>query len=426
MRKLLLLCIAVLGLMTHVKAQSSQQPKRPTIWHMPDSVVVCPAFRDTIWAMSDYTMVIVYQSLRPDTAQQLWKIRRKDSTYYAISTHGFTTKHTKSVVAPPPTIAHPCIYTMQQCISPDTSYHDAVILHIGADTIPDSSRVQLYEAAYFNSRLTHKQRLMYQTSCALKYGITLDTAHYISTTGDTLWNAVSDKNYYHRVQGIGTDTTYHLYITESNALEDSILYIYRPDTLPLNKYVLLGDDNEGLGWSAFNGDSVLLLRTWQLRSTDSLAFVHLILNRDNIASSPDTVKMVIINDAGNITRVIRPDSINLDNQYYYTIPQVPKHLLFSFLSCPTAPNNRRQIRELTHLLPDEETDNITKANPYVEQTPVIIVVYDPTGKMIDRQIVSDINAYHFQGATPCRGLYMITIYDSHTGKLLNTKEWFIQ
>ena len=425
MSKLLLLCIAVLGLMTHVKAQSTQQPKRPTIWHKPDSVVMCPAFRDTIGAMSDYTMVIVYQSLRPDTAQQLWKIRRLDSIYYAISTHGFTTKYTNSTVTPPQSIARPCIYTMQQCISPDTSYHDIVILHIGADTIPDSSRVQLFEAAYFDTRLTYKQRLMYQTSCALKYGITLDTAHYISTAGDTLWNAKSDKNYYHRIQGIGTDTTYHLYITESNALEDSILYIYRPDTLPLNKYVLLGDDNEGLEWSAFNGDSVLLLRTWQLRSTDSLAFVHLKLNRNNIASSPDTVKMVIVNDAGYITRVIRPDSINLSNQYYYTIPQVSKHLLFSFLSCPTSPNNRRHMRELVNSLLDEEAENSTKDNSSVEQSPVTIVVYDPIGKMIDKQTVTDINTYHFQGATPCRGLYMITVYDSQTGKLLNTKEWYI-
>ena len=57
-------------------------------------------------------MIMVYESLQPETSQQLWKINRTDNKYYSIGTQALTTETFtvpfQSIKKP----STPCIYTL--------------------------------------------------------------------------------------------------------------------------------------------------------------------------------------------------------------------------------------------------------------------------------------------------------------------------
>lgn len=212
-------------------ARQTQQLARPTLWYQPDTTIISPALTDTISAPTSYTMMMVYQTLQPAVPQQLWRISRTDSVFYAITTHGLSTERMPPSYRNNPPRTTPTIYTLQHTLRPDTAYRGIYRLHTGA-TASDSSQIALCEVAYFDSRLTKRQSLMFQTYLAIKHGITLDNAPYLSTRGDTLWHPKTDKTYYHRLQGIGADTVYYLNTQQSTSLEDSLLRIFIPKPLP--------------------------------------------------------------------------------------------------------------------------------------------------------------------------------------------------
>lgn len=229
-------------------SRPTPQPIMPTLWHQPDTVIISPALTDTIAPPTSYTMVMVYQTLQSDTPQPLWKISRSDSISYTVTTHGLSQERTKPSAHTTVARSTPAIYTLQHTLRTDTAYHGIYQLHTGA-IAPDSSQIVLYEAAYFDSRLTKRQSLMFQTYLAIKYGITLDNATYISTRGDTLWHPKTDKIYYHRLQGIGTDNVYPLNAKHSASLEDSLLRVFTASPLPANTYAIVGDDDAPLHWA---------------------------------------------------------------------------------------------------------------------------------------------------------------------------------
>ena len=218
----------VLGIcITSAYAQNyvSSLPAYPKVWYRPDSVTINPKICDTVAMPSVYTMMMVYRPLQPDSMQQLWKLSCTDDKYYSVGTHAISTERWEIPLSSTKTRSNACIYTMQHTLQTDTSYRDNAQLFIGADTASCTSNIELYEAAYFDSRMPIYQSLMFQTYLAIKHGVTLDSVSYISTLGDTLWNAIESKEYYHRIQGIGTDSVYNLFSTQSTSQEDSLIQI---------------------------------------------------------------------------------------------------------------------------------------------------------------------------------------------------------
>ena len=108
---------------TQLTAFQNRQPIRPTLWYQPDTAMLSPALTDTISAPTSYTMMMVYQTLRPAEPQQLWRISRTDSIFYAITTHGINTEHTGASNCIISTHTVPTIYTLQHTLRPDTAYH---------------------------------------------------------------------------------------------------------------------------------------------------------------------------------------------------------------------------------------------------------------------------------------------------------------
>ena len=430
-------------------ARQNQLPIQPTLWHQSDTAIISPSFTDTIAPPTSYTMMMVYQTLQPATPQQLWRISRTDSVFYAITTHGLSTERIRPSVRNNPPRTTPTIYTLQHTLRQDTAYRGIYRLHTGA-TVSDSSQIALYEVAYFDSRLTKRQSLMFQTYLAIKHGITLDNAPYLSTRGDTLWHPKADKTYYHRLQGIGTDTVYHLNAKHSKSLEDSLLRIFTPNILPINTYALVGDDDVPLGWSPYENGYALLQRTWLLRTTDTLPNICIALNKDNLPDAPDTLALILFNADGDITQTIYPDSTNAADQLCYTISRPATYTWFSFLTTDNETPHRHQVQKNNKGNNNNDKDNKNRNNKNDENngtyaislTPnpthgeyvlsislpqvadLVLTIQAPTGKVVTRQPLTGATGYRHSGFLPVAGMYLFSLY-TQDGELLTTRELLV-
>ena len=431
--------------------RQNQEPVQPTLWHQSDTAIISPAFTDTITPPTSYTMMMVYQTLQPATPQQLWRISRTDSVFYAITTHGLSTERIQPSVRNTTPRTTPTIYTLQHTLRPDTAYRGIYQLHTGATT-SDSSQIVLYEMAYFDSRLTKRQSLIFQTYLAIKHGITLDNAPYLSARGDTLWHPKADKTYYHRLQGIGTDTVYYLNAKHSTSLEDSLLRIFTPNNLPANTYALIGDDDVPLGWSPYENGYALLQRTWLLRTTDTLPNICVTLQPENLLDTPDTLALILLNTDGAITQTIYPDSTNATSQLCYTIPSPATYTLFSFLTTDSeTPRHQVQKNNKGNKDNGNNKDNENNGNnednenygtcaisltpnpthgEYVlsislpQETDLVLTIQDPTGKVATRQPLTGATDYQYSGYLPVAGMYLFSLY-TPDGELLTTRELLV-
>lgn len=439
-------------------ARRTQQPIHPTLWHQSDTAIISPSFTDTIAPPTSYTMMMVYQTLQPNVPQQLWRISKTDSAFYAITTHGLSTERIQPSTRNIMPRTAPTIYTLQHTLRPDTAYRGIYQLHTGVTT-SDSSRIALYEVAYFDSRLTKRQSLMFQTYLAIKHGITLDNALYLSTRGDTLWHPKKDKTYYHRLQGIGTDTVYHLNATQSTSLEDSLLHIFIPNILPANTYVLVGDDDVPVSWSPYENGYALLQRTWLLRTTDTLPNICVALQPENLPEAPDTLALILLNADGDIAQTIYPDSTNATNQLCYTISHPATHTLFSFLTTDNETSLRHQVQKNNKGNNNNDKDNKNRNNQNNEDntnnegyanygdyalslTPnpthgeyvlsisqpqvadLVLTIQAPTGKVVTRQPLTGATDYRHSGFLPVAGMYLFSLY-TQDGELLTTRELLV-
>lgn len=436
--------------------RSTSQPIQPTLWHQSDTAIISPSFTDTIAPPTSYTMMMVYQTLQPATPQQLWRISRTDSVFYAITTHGLSTERIQPTTRNTIPRTTPTIYTLQHTLRPDTAYRGIYQLHTGA-TASDSSQIALYEVAYFDSRLTKRQSLMFQTYLAIKHGITLDNAPYLSTRGDTLWHPKTDKTYYHRLQGIGTDTVYHLNAKYSTSLEDSLLRIFTPNPLPASTYALIGDDDVPVGWSPYENGYALLQRTWLLRTTDTLPNICIALNKDNLPDASDTLALILLNTDGDITRTIYPDSTNAAYQFCYTISNPATHTWFSFLTTDNETPHRHQVQknngkgnnntgnnkngkdndngennaDYTHyggyaisLTPNPTHGEYVLSISLPQEADLVLTIQDPTGKIMTRQTLTGATDYRHSGFLPVAGMYLFSFY-TKDGELLTTRELLV-
>ena len=438
--------IIVVCLSLSAENHSSQNSMFPLVWIRPDSAVVSPSFCDTISATTKYTMMMVCKTLQPDAAQQLWKISRPDSAFYVVSTHGL---YTETIPLPSknkksPLFLHPCVYMAQHTITSDTTYTNKHRLYIGSDTPTDSTCIVLYEAAYFPASLSRKQSLVFQTYLALKHGITLNKAHYLSVMGDTLWNARVDKRFYHHIKGIGSDSVYDFYSKVSASMEDDIICISSVDTLPHNSYVLLGDDNAELEWYAYENTTAMLKRTWQIKTTNNSQSLMVCFKRDKIGETTDTLYLALLDTEEEIIQTISPDSIDMNNNLCYTIVPSTKQLCFSFISTAETHKSPRKVGKkgnTQYSTGQEENEMLVNdikitlfPNPtqgeYLlnirlsKPTYILLRIQDPTGKIVTQQTLTDSSVYQYSGYLYFKGLYLFSFY-SNDGRLLSTQELLV-
>ena len=430
-RKIIVFCVVCLCL-PFVNAARSRyvQPQQPDVWLRFDSAIFSPFFVDTIQFQSDYTMMMVCKSLQPDSNQQLYKIKREDSIFYSIGTHGFSTERASFVEFNFHDFSRPCIYTVMQGLGIDTSYHGSYQLISGADSMNDSSLISLYEIAYFPKTLNSRQSLMFQTYLALKYGITLDHTNYISTSGNILWDARKDREFYHHIKGVGSDSVYKWIALSSSSIEDSVLSLISLDTLPVNSYALIGDDNGDLKWYHYQNDTTLLQRTWKM-NTNTHENLQIKLNKISI-NSIDTPVLVILDNELIIQQTIIADSID-DNYFYYTLRNIQESSLLSFITTDVRQHYNKP-NNINDYMIDEEKQHISIVSDLHgnysldilldQESDIDLIVYDPSGKIIAKQSLTSIKSYQYIGHISQQGIYIISVYDK-SGNLLKSLDFFV-
>lgn len=422
-----MLSVCTMGIRAH--NLSLTQPAYPQVWNHPDSVITHPNSCDTILLPASYTMMMVYRSLCPDTMQQLWKINRVDGKYYSVGTHAISTERWEMPLSSTIRRSNACIYTMQHTLQLDTSYHDIVQLFIGADTASCTSNIELYEAAYFDSRMPIYQSLMFQTYLAIKHGVTLDTVFYISTSGDTLWNAVESKEYYHRIQGIGTDSVYHLFSTQSTSQEDSLIRISVNDTLPIGHYVLIGDNDAEIEWHPYEGSLAILRRIWKMNVAGEREHnVQVKIYSHVLQETSDTTWLAVLNEDYQVIDLIRPDSIDSCN-YYYSI-RAHKDMLFSLAGYFAHQNMPRRSKQpnvgmvngsdYVNVIPNPTHGDYIARIHLAEEKTVAIVTRDMTGQTVSSQQLNGVTDYEYKDRISSSGVYTISVTDSKHNVIATT------
>lgn len=303
-----------------------------TIWHQPDSLIPLP-LADSISPTEEYTVLAVIKSLEPDTPQLFWGVKANDTLQSAFMTNAYYTVRSGVYEAARQRdySRWSILYYHTGCIM-DTA--KSYSLWLGATAIPraDSAssadslpaNIEIKELFYTPCSLTRREAAAWQTYLALKYGITLDYASYISQGGDTLWFAEDDYAFYHRIVGIGRDSLHLWSAAESSSLENASLKLVCSGTLLEGEYVLLGDDDQEEGWSLQASGYNRLLRTWRMRSR--LRTTHscsLVWTPSSEITAPDSVWLVQSGADGEILARSCADSIVGDTAWWFTLAELP-------------------------------------------------------------------------------------------------------
>lgn len=392
MRKILLSTCALLLLYLGLWASET-----PDIWYRPDSLISLPQ-EDSIPWTDEYTVFAVLRSLEADSIENLWSFSENDTIVNAVLTKGLYIPAGLLLSRNPRDFSRWCIYAYHSGIRLDSTKTHTFRLGEQLVTRQDSAgffidtlhaKIETEELAYFKGNVSKHILGSFQTYLALKYGITLDYAPYISQTGDTLWYPAQDDNFYHHVLGIGCDTVYDWQSILSYSKEQTVLYI-RTDSMAPNEYILLGDNNGDLGWLPEFGGKSVLRREWRMRqSVKQPKRIHLMLRLAGLDEPADSVRLVTTDvDGGNIHTFL-PDSIVGDSIGYFTLNGIDTLSHLRFYGVITNPIHRNKNRNQSGLDTSANTDihfdaesNTIVIDNYPEGQVFVLYLYDPTGKYV--------------------------------------------
>lgn len=330
MRKLILYMLLCMPVAMLASLPNDAYSVYPEVWLRQDTTVQIP-FEDSIFWTDEYAMYAVIRSLQPDSTECLWSFTEDDTVSLAVLTDGtYLFPAGKIRSRHPADFSRWCVYAYHSGLRIDSTKSHSMRLgeqvvyrqdSIGlvTDTLP--AAIEVEELAYFRGNVSRLVSNAFQTYLALKYGVTLDYAPYISQAGDTLWHPADDEEFYHRVMGIGNDTVCAWSSLVSQSKEDSLLSI-RTDSLAPNEYILIGDDNGAANWREEYDGEYVLKRTWRLRRfTQQPKVVTLTLQLPALEETADSLRLKITDINGMTLATIQPDSLIEDSVCIFSISQ---------------------------------------------------------------------------------------------------------
>lgn len=330
MRKLILYMLLCMPVAMLASLPDDAYSVYPEVWLRQDTTVQILS-EDSISWTDEYTMYAVVRSLQPDSTECLWSFTEDDTVSLAVLTDGtYLFPAGKIRSRHPADFSRWCVYAYHSGLRLDSTKSHSMRLgeqvvyrqdSIGlvTDTLP--AAIEVEELAYFRGNVSRLVSNAFQTYLALKYGVTLDYAPYISQIGDTLWHPADDEEFYHRVMGIGNDTVCGWSSLVSQSKEDSLLSI-RTDSLAPNEYILIGDDNGAANWREEYDGEYVLQRTWRLRRfTQQPKVVTLTLQLPALEETADSLRLKITDINGITLATILPDSLIEDSVCIFSICQ---------------------------------------------------------------------------------------------------------
>lgn len=362
---------------------------KPLLWWQPQAEICLDSTQSTFpIPLSDcYSILTVIRSEKPDSNELLWSIMRNDTLQFGVMTHGLYYPDAGVIQdRRRRDFSHWCIYRFQQGCRWDSTQNYTLCLGRN-DTL--TSRILMWEFLYFPKFLPAWELQVRQTALALKYGITLDYAPYLFSTGDTLWSETADETFYHRVIGVGCDTVSGLCSLCSQCLEDSTIEI-SVSSAPHGGYAICGDNGYSLATISRPGGEQTLERLWRIR-THGVRQVQISVQID--ANMVDSVNMVLLDGYTNVIRQIPADSTNFYNHkayFTYCVDTVVLHQDFTF-SVPAAIRHTPSVHTSNNVALHYDT---TAKRVFVDTTQAdiecVYYLVDSTGKVLQRLSKADL------------------------------------
>ena len=399
MRKLILYMLLCMPVAMLASLPDDAYSVYPEVWLRQDTTVQILS-EDSISWTDEYTMYAVVRSLQPDSTECLWSFTEDDTVSLAVLTDGtYLFPAGKIRSRHPADFSRWCVYAYHSGLRIDSTKSHSMRLgeqvvyrqdSIGlvTDTLP--AAIEVEEIAYFGRNVPLPVSGAFQTYLALKYGITLDYAPYLSPAGDTLWHPADDEEFYHHVIGVGNDTLYGWYNNVSETKEDAQMLL-SADTLMPGEYVLLGDDGGSLEWSPEPDGLYSLQCTWRMRQSVRYGRpISLKLSLSEIGMV-DSLRLIVTNENGLLPQLIKPDSIGQDSICYFTIDEAASVSQIQIYGIPRSLITQASPLDATSTNGDSETG----------------IVIDPSGKAIV------VNGF------PDGQVFFLYLYDN-TAKYLST------
>ncbi len=366
----------------------------PKIWYCADSLLSMPK-QDSISWSDQYTIYAVVRSENSDTTQCLWSFAENDTITSAVLTNGvYSTTAGILHSSMPRDFSHWCIYSYHSGIHADSTKQRTLRLgeqvvmskdSISWDTL--SAQIQMAEFAYFGDAVSQLAASTFQTYLALKHGITLDYAAYLSSAGDTLWHPIDDENYYHRIVGIGRDTVHNWNGNMSQTKEEPVLLL-QTDSLQPNDYVLLGDDDCALTWSLDAENIYCLQRSWRLRThLQQPQKVTLVLRLSALIEPTDSLYLQVTDHNSMVQQTVLQDSIVGDSLCYFTLHDVDTisnlYLYSPILATkPQKAQSKHKAQTQSSAANISASDNTITIDGFPDDQLFDLYLYDSTGKLI--------------------------------------------
>src|SRR5690606_13379709 len=150
--------------------------------------------------------------------------------------------------------------------------------YIKNDSIKDSIRISfedrnLYELIFTPKRVKTADLRKIHSYLSIKYGISLIEEKYYDSEGNILWDPKKNKDFPHRLTGLGRDDGNALYQKQSSNQEDRILTIGRKNITRTNtqntgtfdnlQFVLWSDNGKPTE-TEYEGKFAIMKRKWQI------------------------------------------------------------------------------------------------------------------------------------------------------------------
>ena len=380
-------CLFSLSLMVLYAGES------PAIWHRPDSLISMP-MEDSISWTDEYTVFSVFRTCNAYSTECLWSIAENDTVIHAVLTDGMYVPSQILLSRSARDFSKWCVYTHHGGIRMDSTKVHTFRLGLQYVSCEDSAgsvvdtlhaQIETEELAYYKGNVSRHIAGTFQTYLALKYGITLDYAPYLSQTDDTLWHPRRDEDYYHRVIGVGSDSVYRWCSMVSQSKENTILHL-RADTLVANEYILLGDDNGDLTWSSEPEGYSIMQREWRMRqSVKQPHRLSLALQLSALEEKADSIRLMTIDVSGYNIHTILPDSIIHDSIACFTLNNTDTLIHIRFMGLVADPILDRQPYDSSDKIAYFNASNNTIViDGYPDGQVFTLYLYDNSGKFISR------------------------------------------
>lgn len=366
---------------------------QPDVWHKQVEMPI-RGMIDSIPCADSYTLFAVVRNPEPSSAQWLWCFAENDTLVEAVHTNGVFTREAGVLFSNTHRdFSRWSIYRYYSgCHSDSSKVRSLSLCSLGAfvadSAVTDTvhSRMEMKEAAYFSGSILRTASDMFLTYLAVKYGITLDYAPYISCGGDTLLHPDYDASYYHRITGIGNDTSRMWYAQKSFTL-DTAIWSLMTDTLCPGEYVLMSD-NDGTLYPSVQADgSYRLNREWMLRAhVKQPVSVKMELAMNALPDIPYDSLWLIVTDADGLPRYTIPaEDIVPDSLCQFALPAVDHTPLLLSLYGTAAKAEHQRTQQKTQQNNNvwyNAQEGVIEVAQSLQGKSCTAMLYDSTGKLI--------------------------------------------